>query len=417
MQNKDYLSQTFHLDYLFCLIYSCMSFIPYCTNHYFMTIFVFSALTFITIFIRIILNGKTDGREGGIYFAIIIWLLLIIGSRIIGISTAEWGNYAKRFMYFSPIFCFTFYMSKKEYKFISIVFTSLLIISVGNAVYNLYMESQYSGLLQNSKPYLFRNYSFIDTIGTTNMFFVFLSFFVAILNSRDYLSRKRRAFSHLILALFAILIYLSGRTTSFIALIVFLYISLLLVKENLPQNRVLFYGILTGIVILLVYFNLGSIARIIPNERISVRLQAIAGDDQGNYLLRLQLIGNSISTWTSSIKTFLFGAGLNLSGDFITDIAGQHSSLFDGLAYYGLFGVVFVGFIFISYYKFCKSIVTHIVTYKAIRYWFLFVCFSIVFSSYMNPDSSIALFVIIPSAAVLIDQRIADDTYQTVANE
>lgn len=279
---------------------------------------------------------------------ILIWIIYAVILRVIGFSSASWGNYGIYILFYFPLFVFYFYrerLNECEKKRIMIF---ILIVALSNMLYNTIF------LINNPGANLELNFSDLYSgMNIGNSGFTFIIMLVLIFCACYVLQGRKMFILPFVIGLFYLVI--SSKTTSFLIFLIILYIlsiNIVLTKISRTQRIII---IIIGIIALIFIYREGLdfLVHVIRNEYIVERINAlIQGDTGSTYLSRLELAKISLNTFS---KHPIFGIGY-VKADFAlisytsTGI-GHHSEFIDHLGRYGIIGAVFYLLIWINYYK------------------------------------------------------------------
>ena len=339
---------------------------PYMNRYYLNILTVLTVIWFMTIIPYL----KNINR---VEFIIIIYLLYIIGLRLLGYSTASIGNYAGEIIAIVLLLSQRFFQqfNVQESKRIGKIG---LVICFLNAVDNLYIYWRYPDI-ENLTSYTTR---LIDTYGNINVYltmdalsmtFILLTFLI-LWNIKKQINKKE-------LVLSIIFIYLSFfclmRATAIIILIigcVILFIYKFSKNFNNKSKMLLMMVVLGIFIAFLVNWKmlLQTIAGFISSERIQQRIYNLADlfsytmktSGSGNsFVLRLQMFIMDIQYWCTDFQTFVFGNGFHretAATDSVIAFArlnkySGHTTVGDTLSCYGLLGLGYIICIFIQFYR------------------------------------------------------------------
>lgn len=350
----------------------------------------------------------------------IILLFIIFSYKILGISSAEWGNYAIQLYFYTSIWMMMYinesYSDDDKQK---LAFFCLAVISI-NIVSNIYMFYN----LSNYTSWSYVGASKIDeyvrryNLGSTS-FVSAITLFWGVITSllvEIKQTKKRILFTVINCMSLFYLIVCSGRATTIILLSFMIILFILYRKSRTPSVVPLIITMLFLVIYLFRVPIIELVANILPNERMAVRINAIAQylsgtTDGGLYLERIKIIALDFSTWLRSAQSFLFGIGDhrylagNLSDIYSIGISG-HSDYFDFLAQYGLVGFTLVNFLFLELFNYFRYL--QIDSDKMRRYLVIvlaiFFCRSLV-GSVFSMDIASIMFVFAPVAFSLTNER------------
>lgn len=348
---------------------------------------------------------------------IIVWVLWTFGYRLLGVSTAPiaytllydvfWFTGISTFIYSGINY------EKERIKMYNMFMIIYLINSFSSIYYTiLYPETVY---VLNNLGNNYLNLNIGNTDFETVAVIVFVMTWTVFRIKRDY-------FSLIIAIVSFLLIILYQRSTGILGAILFLFLFEyihLWKGKNISAIFVLstLLGML-GIVLLFIYGSnilewLGTI--VMPlSERVGKKLIMLAVWLQGDYkgfvfggdssLLRFDLFKVSINNWLKSVRTFVFGNGVNTINFNLFDYSktsmsgltmSQHSIILDTGASYGIIGYLWIISIFRKLLKYVGlSHKDSLRRYKIII--ILLVIYNELFNSVVTPMMGLLIFLIIP---------------------
>lgn len=347
-------------------------------------------------------------------FAPIIWLVFILTYRILDISTASWGNYGVQVFFWINI-----YIGYISYKYYDNTQKRLLIgfiwmISFANILHNIILLIQYPG----ASTFIYQPWGteyLTMNIGDT-AYGIIAIFFLLFNLSYIFLYKKNKLFCTIGCIISFVYLYQSARTTTWFILLIILFF---IISYNWPQKKnakgskdVLWIGIIYGtLLFFIVYpFLIEILATYDTESEILERLIEISNiiygsdfDTVDSGTGRLTDTFISLTTWTSSLKNFLFGVGFHGKDATYESIKaygiGQHSESFDTLARYGLLGGIAYIYVLYSSSRYCLDKIYNKDFFKIIYYSLFIYSFM---NSFLNASYlSIYLFVVYPLAEYL----------------
>ncbi len=339
-----------------------------------------------------------------------IYLGIILSYRILGLSSAAWGNYVKLIIFFFFSWVYFYYKknmdTRKQTQLINIgIFIS--IINVWSNIYLLYLYPNASVELNFSRMFYNTNVG-----GTMFSFYSVLLVVLFLVTNSDLKNKKIKLLY--ILSMISLFIYILQAARSISIFVLLVAISLYFYnKLSVIKNRVerVLYKVFIIMLSFIFLINLVNILIILNNyigiDRITVRINAIiatlsgGGSEQAVSLLsRLQLYELSITTFFSSIENFIFGVGYHtteqLSTGWLFNIGvGNHSEVLDIAARYGLIGLLPI---FMFLHRFFRYVqydiqIKDIYNFKLIG--IIFLIYSILNNSF-DPSLGVLVFLIIP---------------------
>ena len=366
----------------------------------------------VIILINIKQITSTEGKP--LAMTVFLYLLLIYAYKLIGYSSAAWGNYMNQTVFFITLLLMLLIPKKLSKK--QKIWTWLLIavIMAFNISDNIRLSILYPNI-NTSRIYLDEDFlSSINAGGSsfyTFSLFFFISCFFVFLNS------KTKLIKYISLA-FAVLtaMYISWFCFKASVVLYFFLSVIMLVYAKHTRNRTLFFIILLFTVfssyIFLAFFSDEIIDFIIsnsPNERLTARFVTLIDADaqEANTFTvtgRTNLYMLSVNTWFDNLGNFLFGIGDHRAQfHAVTTGIGQHSDFLDTLARYGLLGFLFLVF-------FLKNILKYFRSFFAPEHWLQVTCVFIIFifcgitKGVFYPPIGCALFLLFPLCSTIVKE-------------
>lgn len=364
------------------------------------------------------LNKLINRREKKLLLSGFIWCVWIVMLKVLGYSTATWGQHINIIFFYFLIFvmvyinrCYTLKLKKKLGYFISIVMNINILSNV---------------IICTIKPALKEalGYQLIGTnVGDTMFLFNIMLFsgicFFCLMNEKRPKKRLYWFFS-LILANYCLLFVLVRTTIFLLSILMFSFIIFnRFTKKSNVVLRALYYFVFFCI-ILIVYINIKSILEMLMsfsntmgiesvNSKIDILYQYINKEEISNtsFAVRIKLYELSIDTFKQNIQTILFGIGYH-SGNTVDEMfnngIGQHSQLIDMLPKYGIIGF----YMFISVLsKYRKQLLAY---YKEYSFgnqlnviFLIFILYSFANNS-VYPNTGIIMMLLLPIAPNLVSQ-------------
>lgn len=359
------------------------------------------------------LNLLSKQQNVSLYHAIVFFLIIIFGYRLIGYSDAAWGNYLNQLsFYFCMLFMVLFQKGGQTRKlFLWLIFAILVYNIVDNIILGyLYPEINYARLYQDEE--------FLASINAGGPSFYMLIMFVFNICFFSFLNCKHKKLKiTLLIILVLAAVYVLGFCYKGIT-VLFLLISPFVIymakRTKRRQSFVVVLGVLFLITIALVEIFSESLIEFIkeysPNERLTVRLVTLIDDSdvEANTFTvtgRTRLYMLSIETWLSSLPNFLIGIGDHRVqfGAAKTGIS-QHSDLLDILPIYGLVGLLFIYTIFKNAFKIIISYFDNDLRFQVSIILMLFVMYGTV-EKIFNPAAGIVIFLLLPLSKVLVNKN------------
>ncbi len=285
---------------------------------------------------------------GGMFaLVLLIWVILNVLMKLIGISSAEYGNYFILLSFFDiivkTIYIQAYYDERKKIKLIR----CLQICIVLNVISNIYL-----GLTYNRIHFLIywdsQQYSNLNVAMTEfyNMLAIFIGCDLYLISSERNKMWKNVEVISICLSLFFLLSF-EPRTIA-VTMMIMTVMAVILSKESSQLNRIVILLVIFLLLLIILIIAKDYVISLFP-ERIALRLRAVfdisdKGIEGTEFLGRFTLIRNSIRTFLNSPRNFLIGIGYHLGRDYY-DLVGQHSVITDYLAWYGCIGLAMIVYI------------------------------------------------------------------------
>lgn len=349
-----------------------------------------------------------------------LFVILILFYKIIGYSSAQIGNSFQQILFFSGIFEAAYISKNCTVENKKKLFWAIWIVSVFNILDNIRLgiiypnASVYAANL-DLFPYL-RNTNVGSTVFNT---YVLIFYDINMLLFLTIKERKKKClFGIASLASFVFLTFY-GLRASIVVLMALSTVALIITRDSQKNSR---KGLISAIVLLLiglfiiVFYDklLAVITSLLPDSRLSTRLAELAkfslqdlGED--SFSGRFALVKESIQTFTSSIRSFLFGIGDHRSAGgysgFISSGIGGHSELIDALARFGLLGFSLIILPFSSYRKHLEYTFTGKRCYQQILIIYYVVITCMLVKSYFFPSVGVVTFILLPMTYSIINEE------------
>ncbi len=395
---------------LFLLLLTTISCTPLLSNPR------FYVLAGIVAAVVIMINSKHISSPEGKALAMstLFYLLLIYVYKLIGYSSAAWGNYMNQTVFFITVLLMLLIPRKLSNK--QKIWTCILMaVIMGFNIYDNIRLSILYPSINTSRIYLDEDFlSSINAGGSsfyTFSLFFFISCFFVFLNSK---TKKTKYISLAFAVLTAMYI---GWFCFKASVVLYFFLSvIMLVYAKHTRNSTLFIIVMLFTVfssyVILTFFSDEIIDFIIsnsPNERLTARFVTLIDADaqEANTFTvtgRTNLYMLSINTWLDNLGNFLFGIGDHRAQfHAVTTGIGQHSDFLDTLARYGLLGFLFLVFFLKNILKFFRSLF-------APEQWLQVTCVFIIFvfcgitKGVFYPPIGCALFLLFPLCSTIVKE-------------
>jgi hypothetical protein len=353
----------------------------------------------------------------GLTLTSIMLLLFVVLYKILGISSAELGNYCTFISIIIIIWMMVYIKTNYSDDQKTFIFNFCNIIMEINVLINIFMFYNLSRFTRWSYVSASKMTEYVKLYNLGSTSFTTAALLFTCINIVMFIvsSKKTKHVICLISGAFY-LIVCAGRATNLLLLLAF--ISLVLVYSKEKTSRMAPLIILFVAIILLAFSDqvLTALANIMPSERIAVRLNAISSfiqDEETNtsYMNRIEIIVLDFQTWLKSPMSFFFGIGDhrylagNLSDIYQIGISG-HSDYFDFLAKYGILGFTLLNTLFVRLFLFVRQ------TSEYSRKWAsLACCVVLVFvlrslvGGIFSLNIAYMTFIMLPCSAVVLNEK------------
>lgn len=324
-------------------------------------------------------------------FGILFWIIYETVLSIIGFSSASIGNYHIQFCFFDllikALYAKQFYSTKQK----SFLFRAIQLVVIINVIQNIYI----SNLFPNIQNAIYQHPEVGDGLNIAmTEFYNMLAFFIGVNFLAFYIEEKMvwKVFDiSAIVLCYYFMLTCTTRATSLTMSVVLLvsvwYLHKLGYRKVSP-------GPIVCLIVLFCFLSyfMDDIINMLP-DRVAVRYMTLAGDSGGDTatLSRFELIGNSIRTFFANP---VFGIGYHLGNDYFS-LVGQHSLITDYLAWFGIFGAIFLIFFFRSLYRLLPKGCNSIFLTRYSRYLILVFCIYSVLSNTFRPENSVSAFLML----------------------
>jgi len=348
-----------------------------------------------------------------------MWFGYILLLRFLNFSQAAWGNYFVYFLFWFPLIAYSFYsrfLSENQKK---TILNYALIIILLNLLDNIRLLIEYPRA--NIELNFNSRYSQFN-IGNTNFSAIIMFFSLIILYL--FLNNKKGKIPYLVIYSSCIFyLIISSKTTAFLITITFSIIlgSIFKLVETKGRKKIVFICFAL-ILALLVFLSLDNILKVainlINNPYIAIRLEILRSmisyksleySEYEMYFSRINLGKLSFNTFIDNVLIGIGYQKVNLQkGDFsllYQSGIGHHSTVLDGLARYGLVGLLFNIVIYFTFLKYIfRSIKNNNSTIFLKVLYFAFFIYSILNNS-ENPEIGLIIFIALPLVSLSLDSR------------
>lgn len=348
--------------FIFLLLWSVVSCTPILSRpSYYVALFSFAIAV-------LILCQSSIKRQRPLLFGITLYIIIAMSYKLVGFSSAEWGNYMNQLSFFIPILLMVLIPEKLSLKQTRFLWWLMIVVMAFNIADNIRLSILYPEINAVSRLYLDEDFlSSINAGGTSFYTFSLLFFNICFLVYLNCKEKKIKYLSFAICVLSSIYILVFCLKAS---VVVYYILSLALQffayktkKPTLFIFVLVFSGLFAfSIIALFQDAIVDFIVSVSPNERLTARLVTLIDAENAEANMntitgRANLYLLSIDTWLSSFPNFIFGIGDHRAaqGAFATGI-GQHADLLDSLARYGILGLVSLFLIFKYSFRFILSI-------------------------------------------------------------
>ena len=346
--------------------------------------------------------------------ATLFYLAIAILYKLVGISSAGYGHdvHTVLFYVFFLAMFFVIDMNRGQKVFTLWILTlSMFVTIITNIIDYRRFGSAFFNIYRNES--LLNTTNIVPTQYSGGLMLMAGILLIAILHDTHFLRKCVWLILFVITNLFNVLVM-----QRMITLILLVAMFALIILFNAKQKALMSVFVLLGagflIVVLLNYEIVVSyIAQLVGDGRIATKLNQIikylnSGDIQeagGSLTARYNLYFTSISTWTQSTRSFLFGIGDHISSN---SRIGNHSQFLDVLGQYGIVGAVPL---YYSVYRTLKSLMQELPVAKKspLFYQCLVVCVIFVVRGFLGnvlfEYFAVRLFVFFPIVISLICEK------------
>ena len=430
------MSKTIKFDHLIiavALLYVVCIFTPYIGRYLLILPILFGALFLLLTFERFI----SCLRSNPLLIGALLLTAICFFYKLIGVSSASIGNYAKIINSFFSLWIGVYYLNFGSERKKILLFRAILLVSsisiVENIVFLINNPSFSStawlvGDIHYDSGSVYTNKTnFGDTSWQYAIGILCFSSLVACFKKKLYLIET---LSFFILSFTFLLIY-STSTTLFITLIISILLSFLLLIVKNRTLRTIYLGlfVLLFFAFVVVGFNedLYSAFSSLLNEKMRGRMDVLIsfltgkiGADDNATLLRFTLFRIDFKTWINNLPNFVFGVGyhmemgafqFNVLGHSLYYGVGNHSGLIDLLPKYGLFGFVFGLWLALAYFYFLKHSNKQKIDNPIVFVIYLYILFNFIFNTLFYGEVVLSMALIIP-LVFSIERRDATSIYE-----
>ncbi len=427
-ENKLYNKERCSNIYVVLILAYCIIFLtPYLSSYISRIIQISIMLAWVCLVVLKVFTRSIEKSHLLIVGLISIWVFIIIFYKLLGVSSSEWGNYFMQMAYFLPVIMFLFakkYMSIKQKK---TILMGILLVAMFNIVDNIRLNIIYPGASEkvinlNWYPEL-KGLNIGNTQFNTMALLLFDAVFILFLNVKQKISKTSKIL--LVVSLIAIAYYIvaCGMRGS---IVLFLIASVILIYYSYKLDRNKEYVakgfIVLGVGLFVICLFAQPILEFladISEERLAIRFRDLSsffneGGTEDSFSGRLELIKLSLETFTTDVKSILFGVGDHRlesvsgsgTGGFYASGIGGHSEFIDTLARYGLLGAVFTILIMRNSYK--TAVIIEKKNNCKIQ-WFvlflIFLCCGFTKAIYF-PNIGIIMFLLIPLISDFLNNEV-----------
>ena len=349
-----------------------------------------------------------------IFTAITVWAIFY---KLIGFSTAEWGNYSSYIMIVVTIWSgiYMWHYAPSDHR--KILFLVFLISIVTNLIYAIEIRVLYPEIDVTMKETeeainLYGRLNIGSTEYTYCVLFASLFCFIAVFK----IPYEKWFLPKWILAILFILFsyYLITYGYSATALLSFFgaiagFLFFIKGKEGL--------AILFSLLIVILFFvgtvydkEIVSFISDVAGEKIGTRVSAIlhissgqADNDEKGLFSRITMIWFDIKIWLSTLESFVFGWGYHTNDvgpndvleNMIRNKCGNHSAIFDVLPRYGLIGLTVAYYAMFFYWRYLKKTFCNIPK-EIITILFILIVFNNIMNKILAYNILFILFFVYP---------------------
>lgn len=362
----------------------------------------------VTIFIGIkILSYGTISTQ---QVFMLVWFAFILLYRIMGFSTAAFGNYYMLFITFWFIFPLQYYLEYMDLKQKKFIINYTFIVILLNGIYNLFLNFWHRDIsAEINFTRKFDKYNVWGTDSIQNVVLLVGAWFICYYVSYQKRKLLSRGFYYILFVCICLYLFITSRMTS----VLLFGMACVLFHWMFVKSRAKKWGemFLFAFIAVTVLFFMRDIMLLLANltsfsEHISNTFNAMANigiesfDDVSSLSVRVELYSMSINTFAENWKNLLVGVGYHSMENTLENGIGNHSQILDDMARYGLWGITLQIMLWASYLVYIKENVLRKINDKRLIYslyiiYVLFVIMSILNNTY-KPMTGLILFFVYP---------------------
>ncbi|MBR1765162.1 MAG: hypothetical protein IJ746_07175 [Ruminococcus sp.] len=374
-----------------------LSIIPYLNRNFPVSYWsIIIGLWYVDVFVKT--SGKFKISNCIVMFSVwITWCLLL---RVIGHSTAAWGNYflliASIDLIIKSFYIVSNYSEKEKTRLLRFTQIILLAIVLYNCMLWFKDSSEFDNFIFDETKYLYTNK--IQSAQFYNMIAFFIGDLLYLYLHETNVKWKIVDLISIVASSF-FLIMINPRMNALLITALLCLLILFLTSSKSKSKLITTTLMVLALIIMLVLMKdkIGAIVGPRLKPRIESLLNLLSGKDYdvtGSSMgARIGLQLNSLRTFFSSPSNFLWGAGLRIGYDNYS-IIGQHGFITDNLAAYGLFGVAFLIAFFTIFYKNFISLANDVVNKKYIKCILITFLVSAIISNSFCKEVCVSAFLI-----------------------
>ena len=349
---------------------------------------------------------------------VIVYLIIVISYRLIGVSDAGLGDYMQHIFFFIPIFFMIYlYRIKSSSNKKKCWYLMMLVMAI-NVFVNIYMSIKYPSInLKSVRMFYGEDFLQSMNIGGSKffnfVFFFYMVCFFVFLNTE----KKRIKIAMLVISLMSGTYILAFcYKASVMLFLILITVFLIYAKRTKRILRLAIISLFSGIIGMVIISNyenevIEMIIKMSPDQRVTQRLVTLVDSeaDEANDATvtgRSELYQMSIETWIATPANFVFGIGDHRSQNNAraTGIS-QHSDLLDSLARYGLIGLLLLFLIFKKSFIFISSFFDRRLQIQLYCIFGVTIMFGLM-KSLFTPAIGCVFFLLLPLSSNFVNKQI-----------
>lgn len=303
-------------------------------------------------FMMLISHLNIIKKHHHIFLGVIFYIVLALLYKIVGYSSASWGNYMNQYMFFIPILLMLLIPYTLTVRQIRFLWLLMILVMAFNILDNIRLSILYPGINAVNREYLDEDLlTGLNLGGTTFYTFSLLFFnvcFFVFLNCKEKIVKNLALVVAIVSSIYIMFFcFKASVVVYFLFSLVLQYFAFKTKHASILIFALVFFALIAFFMLFVFQDEIVDfIISVSPNKRLTTRLVTLVDSENeeantGTVTGRSNLYLLSIETWLSNLLNFFYGIGDHRAahGAKATGI-GQHADLLDSLARYGLIGLV-----------------------------------------------------------------------------